>query len=485
VKQALRLGLTRARGALYGVKGVHFATEKPGARRVHRAANITLAYLGQGERADTRKFELALEDLRAIKAESPQYPVVCLVDGMDGEAALRIRRMGLEPMDARALSTEARVRAFVENKVIELRLGLPPPLLPETIGLQEEDPNVLQAIWHEFAAAPPPVELWAEATGLLRRILLITFTYFARACRRLATRSVEGRPFSTAFVLTHRAGILARSLGSGGGTVLKLGPRELRVSIGGIHEADMEEIARVARWPGSFVVIDETAMIRAIVARTRDGASGREDPSPEAFARLLRRRPAVGFLVPGDRSVRVFAGDREILRHDGFEWRVNNRPAVREVFEHACIEAGVQERVATRLFAAATILAEERHGCFAIVGREEAVRPIAQQSVPLARARIGAAIEAGGVESATPAVLAGLAAQDGALIMDGAGRVLGFGRLVRTRDRPQETAEAHGTKHATAAQVTLEREDVCSLVVSQDGPASVYHKGQLIARTLF
>jgi DNA integrity scanning protein DisA with diadenylate cyclase activity len=55
---------------------------------------------------------------------------------------------------------------------------------------------------------------------------------------------------------------------------------------------------------------------------------------------------------------------------------------------------------------------------------------------------------------------------------------------VRTRERPQDSA-AHGTKHATAAQITREHKALCALVVSQDGPASVYYRGELVARTQF
>jgi len=38
---------------------------------------------------------------------------------------------------------------------------------------------------------------------------------------------------------------------------------------------------------------------------------------------------------------------------------------------------------------------------------------------------------------------------------------------------------------ATAAELTRERKGVCALVVSQDGPASVFFRGDVVARTQF
>ncbi|HZU97650.1 MAG TPA: diadenylate cyclase, partial [Planctomycetota bacterium] len=393
----------------------------------------------------------------------------------------RLRRLGFEAMASFELATPRAVRAFVENKVIELRLGITPELMPETVGLAADDPTLFQALKYEFAGATPPPELWAAIPARLRRNLIITFTFFSRACRRLASRVIEGHRNPVAFVLTHRSRLDTKRLAGGPNVMFRFAPEELRVSLGGVHQKDMDAIARVSRWPGSFVVVDELAMIRAVVATpprvVKQGAPGR------SFGGLVRGHADVGFLVPGDGSVRVFSTSHEVLRHDGFEWRTNNRAAVRAAFAKACSEVAVPETVATQVFEAAMLLAESGTGAFFIVGDKEAVRRVARQSVPL-DPRLGRALEEGASFLETPLALSTLAQQDGALIVGTRGRVLGFGRLVRTRERPRDEP-MHGTKHATAAQLTRERPGVCALVVSQDGPASVFFRGEVVARTQF
>src|SRR5207249_2514306 len=158
---------------------------------------------------------------------------------------------------------------------------------------------------YEFAGATPPPELWSGSPSKIRRSLIITFTFFARACRRLASRVVEGHRPPTAFILTHRSRLGTQRLGGGTDVLFRFAPEELRVSLGGIHQGDIDAIARVARWPGSYVVVDDLAMIRAVVATPRRIASER---APGAvFGELVRGHADVGFLLPGDGSVRVFS----------------------------------------------------------------------------------------------------------------------------------------------------------------------------------
>jgi DNA integrity scanning protein DisA with diadenylate cyclase activity len=481
VHKALQQGLSD-RSSIYGVRAVHFVTEIPGQRQLRSTNRITLAYLGTSLGvADPAVLELALKDLADIKAESPQYPVVAIADELSAEDDARLRRLGFEPVLATELAAPRSVRAFVENKVIELRLGITPELLPETVGLAADDPTLFQALKYEFAGATPPPELWASTPARMRRNLIITFTFFARACRRLASRIIEGQHPPNGFVLTHRSRLNTMRLAGGKGVIFRFQAEELRVSLGGVHQGDMDAIARVSRWPGSFIVVDELAMIRAVVATPpRIVKSG---PPGLAFASLLRGHADVGFLVPGDGSVRVFSIEREVLRHDGFEWRTNNRLAVKAAFVKACSEVLVPEETAARVFDAGTVLAESKTGAFFIVGDKATTRRVADQSVPLDR-RLSKALEAAVGMDASPLALSTLAQQDGALIVGPHGRIYGFGRLVRTRARPRDE-RSHGTKHATAAQLTREKKGVCALVVSQDGPASVFFRGEVVARTQF
>src|SRR5581483_8646204 len=185
-----------------------------------------------------------------------------------------------------------------------------------------------------FAGATPPPELWSGTPVKARRSLIITFTFFARACRRLASRVIEGHRPPAAFILTHRSRLDTQRLGAGDEALFRFQPEELRVSLGGVHQFDMDAIARVARWPGSYIVVDDLAMIRAVVATP--ARLVRETAEGATFGALLRGHADVGFLLPGDGSVRVFSIEQEVLRHDGFQWRTNNRLAVRAAFLKAC-----------------------------------------------------------------------------------------------------------------------------------------------------
>lgn len=483
--RVLREGLAGARASLYGVHSVQFSTQTPGARRFMPISHVTLVHMGQSlALPDKPLVDLALKDLQAIKAEAPQYPVIVVVDGLNEEVETRLRRLGLEGIDSRALDTARQVRNLVENKIIELRLGISPPVqLEEILDSTAGDANVVQAIKYEFSGATPPAKLWESTPVGQRRNLLITFTYVARACRRLAARFVEGRCNPSAFVLTQRPAAYFKALARSSGSIFRFRKRELRVSLAGIHQGDIEEIARVAEWPGAFVVLDDMAMIRGVVATPASIIRQCSATGEEPLGMVLRTGAEIGFMVPGDRTVRVFTGNQEVLRHDGFEWRPNNREAVRTVFVRTCTEIGVNPRTAQSCFDAALLLAQSNFGCFVIVGDTEDVEGVMERSVPL-DAHLDAALRFRVLAQASPTVIATLAKHDGAVVVGKTGTIMGFGRLIRTRQAPQDDG-THGTKHATAAQVTREGERVCALVVSQDGPTSVYFGGSLVARTQF
>ena len=157
---------------------------------------------------------------------------------------------------------------------------------------------------------------------------------------------------------------------------------------------------------------------------------------------------------------------------------------MRAAFVRACGAAGVPERIADTIFDGGECpLAETKRGCFFIVGDARSAEQVATASVPL-DPRMSVALATRAVVGASPLVLSTLAAQDGALIVDQGGAIVGFGRLVRTRERPHDLG-AHGTKHATAGQITREHKKLVSLVIPQDGPASIYYAGELVARTQF
>src|SRR4051812_6475585 len=95
--KTLQQGLLSNRRSLYGVRAVHFLIETPGARELRATNRITLALLGKSlAAADPATVDLALTDLAAIKAESPNYPVVAIVDELSQEDDARLHRLGFE-----------------------------------------------------------------------------------------------------------------------------------------------------------------------------------------------------------------------------------------------------------------------------------------------------------------------------------------------------------------------------------------------------
>src|SRR4051812_19164500 len=97
VHKTLQQGLLSDRGSLYGVRAVHFLTETPGVRGLRTTNRITLALLGSSlGAADPATLELALADLAAIKAESPHYPIVAILDEVSPEDDAHLRRLGFE-----------------------------------------------------------------------------------------------------------------------------------------------------------------------------------------------------------------------------------------------------------------------------------------------------------------------------------------------------------------------------------------------------
>jgi len=124
----LNQALKRDRTSLYGVRTVQFATETPASGASGATSNVTLVYLGHslaGARSDSLL-------LAARRPEGDQGGVAAVPRRRRArrrslEDDLVLQKLGLETISASQIPDERSARAFVENKIIELRLGIAPP----------------------------------------------------------------------------------------------------------------------------------------------------------------------------------------------------------------------------------------------------------------------------------------------------------------------------------------------------------------------
>jgi DNA integrity scanning protein DisA with diadenylate cyclase activity len=179
----------------------------------------------------------------------------------------------------------------------------------------------------------------------------------------------------------------------------------------------------------------------------------------------------------GGRQVRVFADGQLVGRYSNGNWSSESIPLIDEAVARLAEQKQYDLTLIRRVFRCAFRMSEENQGAIFLLGDANI---ILERSDPPAISTFAMIINAE-VERLTDRELINFAKQDGATIIDiKQGKFRGCMVLLRPRaDTQAEIGLGKGARHSSASKMSAEAECL-AITVSQDGPITVYDRGQRI-----
>jgi len=103
---------------------------------------------------------------------------------------------------------------------------------------------------------------------------------------------------------------------------------------------------------------------------------------------------------------------------------------------------------------------------------------------PLGQPLLGAYFDSQKNAAEVEGLLTNMAHVDGAVHLNSAGNILGFGVLLDGVSAPQLENPSKGARHNSAIRFTAHNHDALVVVVSEDGPITIFHEGKPTKQTL-
>jgi long-chain acyl-CoA synthetase len=182
------------------------------------------------------------------------------------------------------------------------------------------------------------------------------------------------------------------------------------------------------------------------------------------------------FVPPGGRQVRVFADGRPIGRYANGSWSPEGMQDVDEAVARLAEQKGVERTLLEQVVRCAFRMSEQNLGAIFVLGDAEAILKRSDSPELRSFARI-ASTDVGHLSDQE---LINFAKQDGATVIDGSGRFRDCMVLLRpAADTEAEIGLGKGARHSSASKTSAEAQCL-TIVVSQDGPITVYDSGRRV-----
>jgi long-chain acyl-CoA synthetase len=186
---------------------------------------------------------------------------------------------------------------------------------------------------------------------------------------------------------------------------------------------------------------------------------------------------AVVFFVPaGGRQVRVFAKGHLVGRYSNGDWSPENISRVPQAIAELAEKKAYDQALVQRVLRCAFQMSESNLGAIFIIGDADRILDHADAS----EISHFALIVSTDLNKLPDQELINFAKQDGATVIDSAGKFRGCMVLLRPDAETQaEIGSGKGARHSSAAKMSAEA-DCLAITVSQDGPITMYDCGRRI-----
>jgi len=197
------------------------------------------------------------------------------------------------------------------------------------------------------------------------------------------------------------------------------------------------------------------------------------------YAIISKQADAVVFFVPPQgQRVKVFANGALVGEFIRGDWVVRDVPHIDRSVTEIARSKGYDIRLVQRVLGVAFQMSEMNLGAIFMVGDADDI--LTRSDPPKISAY--AAIESANIYALSDQELVNFAKQDGATVVDARGAFKGCMILLRPQPHtPADIQPGEGARHTSAAKMSAETGSM-AVVVSQDGPISIYQDGRLILR---
>jgi len=299
--------------------------------------------------------------------------------------------------------------------------------------------------------------------------------HIADTAADVAQREHEEKPISTAFIVgdpAHIAELLPEA--------------EIRL-VEAAHIRDMSKIlAALAEMVDGQVLayaLDQDGFVHSIrkvgVDLDDEGVSPILGHQFRRYAIISKQANAVVFFIPPQgRRVKVFATGALVGEFVRGDWVVRDVPHIDRSVTDMAHDKGYDPVLIQRVLNVAFQMSELNLGAIFMVGDADDI--LTRSDPPKISAY--AAIRSANVYSLSDQELINFAKQDGATVIDVCGAFKGCMVLLRPRpSTPADISPGEGARHTSAAKMSAEAGSM-AIVVSQDGPISIYQDGRLVLR---
>lgn len=200
-------------------------------------------------------------------------------------------------------------------------------------------------------------------------------------------------------------------------------------------------------------------------------------PQFRHHAAISRLCDAVVFFVPsGGHQVRVFADGQLAGRYSNGDWSPERVSRVEGVISQLVEQKEYNPALIRRILRCAFQMSEENTGAIFIIGNAETVL----KSADAPQISHFALLVSDELDNLTDRELINFAKQDGATLVDVAGKFRGCMVLLRPDAATKaEIGAGKGARHSSAAKMSAEA-GCLAITVSQDGPITLYESGRRV-----
>jgi long-chain acyl-CoA synthetase len=200
-------------------------------------------------------------------------------------------------------------------------------------------------------------------------------------------------------------------------------------------------------------------------------------PQFRHHAAISQQCDAVVLFVPsGGRQVRVFAEGQLVGRYSNGNWSAESIPDIDKSIARLAEEKNYSLPLLQRVLSCAFQMSEKNLGAIFILGDADAILERSDPPEISAFATIASA----DMDRLSDRELINFAKQDGATVIDVEGKFRGCMVLLRPDANTQaEIGPGKGARHSSAAKMSAEAQCL-AVVVSQDGPITIYDSGQRV-----
>jgi DNA integrity scanning protein DisA with diadenylate cyclase activity len=194
-------------------------------------------------------------------------------------------------------------------------------------------------------------------------------------------------------------------------------------------------------------------------------------------AAISRLCEALVFFVPsGGQQVRVFADGRLAGRYSNGDWSPESISRVEGVISQLAAQKEYNPTLIRRILRCAFQMSEENTGAIFVIGNVEDVLKLADAP----QISHFALLVSDELDNLTDRELINFAKQDGATLVDVAGKFRGCMVLLRPDAATKaEIGAGKGARHSSAAKISAEV-GCLAITVSQDGPITLYESGRRV-----